>query len=51
MMKREDFDEFIARYNELQEEGYSYEDMCFLLMNNIDQLIEIAETYYDQHEN
>lgn len=49
-MTRERFEEFISRYNEILEEGYSYEDMCHFLLNNIDDFISVADKYFDHFD-
>jgi hypothetical protein len=48
-MTKDQFEEFVGRYNRLQTEGYDYEEMAHFLMYNIDDLIEIADRYFDNH--
>lgn len=45
-MSREELAEFIQRYDEMIEEGYSYEEMCDFLTSNIDSLIDLASKYF-----
>lgn len=54
MLTCEKFNQFVSNYDAMMEENPSREDIAYWLfanIANIEEMMEIAEIYYDQHEN